>query len=215
MDIQRKVLGLQSKIFRRACQNCIVSVQKTFWRKKEDLRILWVLIGFGYWAKKFRLSLKKHKVIWTGKANLQFTCPEKHYKEKRFFWELWAFGLFFGVWEKSFRHSGKIFWRCCKTCFLLVPGINLRKTFFFIKSIFIWPFSDRDRKISGFWNICPPSLSKLFLLMRRAFRGDLFLRELFFWLFLRITKILSAFCLKLCDTVVKTSFYVFIGTLRG
>ena len=179
------------------------------------MRILWFLIGFGYWAKKFRLSLKKHKVIWTGKATLHFTCPEKHYKEKRFFLRPLSFWSFFWSLREKFLAFGKNFqkvlWKLLSTC----PWDKFEENNFFIKSIFIWPFSDRDRKISGFWNICPPSLSKLFLLMRRTFRGDLFLRELFFWLFRRLTKILSAFCLKLCDTVVKTAFYVFIGTIRG
>ena len=148
MDLQRKVLGLQSKIFKKAFQNCIVSVQKTFWRSKENLRIFWFLIGFGYWAKTFGFPSKRIK-LFGRERQICILRAQRNTIKKNVILRTLSFWSFFWSLRETFSAFGEKFQKVLWKLFIPVHGISSRKNLFLTKIFSYKIFFGQGAKLSG------------------------------------------------------------------
>ena len=93
-------------------------------------------------SKNFWLLLEN---TWTVLSILHFTYPEKRSEKKTFLWKLLPL-VFFGDWEKSFRHSGinfqKVLWKVLSTC----PSDILEETFL-LKIFCFWSSLENESKV--------------------------------------------------------------------
>ena len=143
------VFGHWTKIFRasvefflRACQNCIVSIQKNILSSKKS----W---GFqGFWAvsdfeqKTFGFLSK----LFRRDCQICILRVQRNTLKKNLFFENFLPLVFFGPWEESFRHSGnnfqKVLWKLLSTC----PWDNLEETFL-LEILCFWSSLENESKV--------------------------------------------------------------------
>ena len=123
--IERIFFGLLSKIFGGLVKTALYVFREPFWGGKK-FENLWFLIGFGFWAKCFRLRLEisLNRIF---KFEISILRVQRNALKNVFFWKIY---VFVHLWRLSeiYWPSGKLFEHGCQNGFRRVHKNTLRKT---------------------------------------------------------------------------------------